>query len=129
MKNISIIFAGALGLAACTNTYYKGGVSYAQDNQDCRYEFSQYGDFSARQFDEDKYIVYKNALCSHVFANDMGTRAMPLPARVVAPVVQTVPLYVQRNYYTEPVRTVRYNPVIANANRYYTAREIEITVE
>jgi hypothetical protein len=131
MKKISMLLAGVLGLTACSQTYYTGEVSYAQDNQDCVYEFSQYGDFSAKRFDEDKYIVHKNALCSQVLANDMGARTMPMPApRVVQqPVVQTVPVYVQRNYYAEPVRTVRYNPVIANANRYYAAREVEITIE
>lgn len=126
MKKVSVIMA-TLALAACSRTYYTGEVSYAQDNQNCIYEFSQRGDFSAKRFDEDKYIVHKNALCSQVLANDMGAVRVPVAQPVARPVAE--PVYIRRNFYAEPAQTVRYNPVIANTNRYYMAREVEITIE
>lgn len=119
MKKVIALVLGAAALSACSSTYYDGHVNYSQDGQDCEYTYDSYGDFSAREFDVDKDVTYKNALCRDVMARDVraGENVAVSAVRESRPTIS-------RN-----IRTVRGNPYVIPYNYTTDANQIEITIE
>ena len=102
MKNLIACLFAVATLAGCTYyDYYKGGVRYTQDGDDCIY----YADEAGRRFsdnvnsmNQDKKIVYRNTRCADLFNRDTEkldkpeiTRSVIAPAYVApsAPVMPT----------------------------------------
>jgi len=85
------------GLAGCTYyDYYKGGVRYTQDGDDCVYYAGEYGrrySRDVRSLDDNKRIVYRNTRCEDLFAEDNGGR-VSVPGRKIlsAPIVKEEPV-------------------------------------
>ncbi|MCL2538649.1 MAG: hypothetical protein FWE52_04230 [Alphaproteobacteria bacterium] len=131
MKKILMMVVAAIAVTGCTKEYYNGKVRYTQDNDNCIYRFSQGGDFAQKKFAEDKKVVYKEALCRDVLANDMAAAAP-----VARPVPMPQPVPVVRNVRPAPMSACNscgcgscMNPVIANTNRFHSAHGIEIIIE
>ena len=76
----------ALGvLVGCAHDYYRGGVRYVQDGEDCIYYYGEYGsryNNEIRTIDSDKRVVYRNTSCADLFARDNGG-ITPAPKRAV----------------------------------------------
>lgn len=75
MKKVLVSVLALMALAGCSGyfDYYKGGVRYTQDGEDCIY----YSDEVGRKFSNDiagmdlsKKIVYRNTRCSDLLARD-----------------------------------------------------------
>ncbi len=94
MKKLLISIAGLALLAGCSSyyDYYKGGVRYTQDGDDCIYRAVERGrhfNDEIRTMDSDKKVVYRNTSCRDMYARD----AFGLPKmerQVVAPAAQEV---------------------------------------
>ena len=91
MKKLLISLAAATVLAGCTYyDYYKGGVRYTQDGDDCIYhadEYARHYSDSIRGIDGSDRIVYKNTRCADLFARDHAGRMERNDRKVLAPVV------------------------------------------
>lgn len=87
MKKVLVSVVALVALAGCSSyyEYYKGGVQYTQDGEDCIYYAAQQGrhySSDIRDLDANKKIVYRNTRCSDLFARDnMGDA--PRPTRQV----------------------------------------------
>lgn len=95
MKKVLFSVIAVVALAGCASyyDYYKGGVRYTQDGEDCIYYAGQQGrhySSDIRDIDSTKKVVYRNTRCSDLFAADnFGTA--PRPSRqVLAPAAKTV---------------------------------------
>ncbi len=75
MKKMLVSVFALATLTACSGyfDYYKGGVRYTQDGEDCIY----YADEVGRKFSSDvagmdssKKIVYRNTRCADLYARD-----------------------------------------------------------
>ncbi|MBO4625903.1 MAG: hypothetical protein J5679_01335 [Alphaproteobacteria bacterium] len=85
MKKALFSVIALAALAGCAYDYYRGGVRYVQDGEDCVFYYGEYGAHYAsdvRELDTDKRIVYRNTRCSELFARDNGGIA-PRPQRAV----------------------------------------------
>jgi len=90
MKKLFVALCAVAMLAGCTYyDYYKGGVRYTQDGEDCVYYAGEAGRrFSedVRSMDQDKKIVYRNTRCADLFGRDTANLDKPVVTRsVVAP--------------------------------------------
>jgi hypothetical protein len=79
MKKILISIFGLVALAGCSTSYdyYKGGVKYTQDGDDCVYRAGERGrEFSdeVRNMDKDQKVVYRNTSCADLFKKDNAGR-------------------------------------------------------
>lgn len=77
MKKILFSVVGLAILSGCTYyDYYKGGVRYTQDGEDCVFYSAERGrHFSneIRSLDADKKVVYRNTMCRDLYnADNMG---------------------------------------------------------
>ena len=101
MKKFLISVIALAALAGCAYDYYKGGVKYTQDGDDCIYYADEYGrNYSSdvRGLNDKKRIVYRHTRCEDLFARDNGGR-VPVAARkvlssaaVAAPESETAPV-------------------------------------
>ena len=85
MKKALFSVIALAALAGCAYDYYRGGVRYVQDGDDCIYYYGEYGSHytsDIRTVDTDKRIVYRNTNCADLFARDNGGIA-PRPNRAV----------------------------------------------
>lgn len=92
MKKIMALFA-LVALAACSNyyDYYKGGVRYTQDGEDCIYSSDEYARHYSRDVnaaDLDKKIVYRNTRCADLYARDMAGQEARNERRVLTPAAE-----------------------------------------
>jgi hypothetical protein len=79
MKKFLISVFSLIALAGCSSSYdyYKGGVKYTQDGDDCVYRAGERGhEFSdeVRNMDKDQKVVYRNTLCADLFNKDTAGR-------------------------------------------------------
>lgn len=78
---VSALALVALGGCATYYDYYKGGVQYTQDGDDCIYYAGEQGrEFSReiRNMNGNKKIVYRNTRCEDLYNRDMaGVAAAP----------------------------------------------------
>ncbi|MBR2412318.1 MAG: membrane lipoprotein lipid attachment site-containing protein [Alphaproteobacteria bacterium] len=92
MKKVLFAFLGLIVLSGCSSyfDYYKGGVRYTQDGDDCIFYAAERGRHYSddiRALDVDKKIVYKNTMCRDLYVRDnMGVpsrteRAVLTPAK------------------------------------------------
>lgn len=75
MKKVLFAFFGLVVLSGCSSyyDYYKGGVRYTQDGDDCIYYATERGRHYSndiRSLDVDKKIVYKNTMCRDLYVAD-----------------------------------------------------------
>ena len=81
MQKLLFAFLGLVVLSGCSSyyDYYKGGVRYTQDGDDCVFYAAERGrhySSDIRSLDLDKKIVYKNTMCRDLYVNDnMGQLA------------------------------------------------------
>jgi len=93
MKKLLISVIALAGLSGCTYyDYYKGGVRYTQDGDDCVYYAGEYGrrySRDVRSLDDNKRIVYRNTRCEDLFAEDNGG-VVPVSGRKIlsSPIVK-----------------------------------------
>ena len=95
MKKILVSLIALVGLAGCGAyyDYYKGGVRYTQDGQDCIYYAGEYANNFSKYvggMDESKKIVYRNTRCEDLYARDTFGTPMRNERQVLAPVAQEV---------------------------------------
>jgi hypothetical protein len=79
MKKFLISVFGLVVLAGCSASYdyYKGGVKYTQDGDDCVYRADERGrEFSdeVRDMDKNQKVIYRNTLCADLFKKDTAGR-------------------------------------------------------
>ena len=84
---------GLAMLAGCANyyDYYKGGVRYTQDGEDCVYYAAERGrrySDDIRSLDADKKIVYRNTMCRDLYVRDNAGVESRTARQVLAPVVK-----------------------------------------
>ena len=75
MKKILFSVIALAALAGCAYDYYRGGVRYVQDGDDCIFYYGEYGSHytsDIRTVDTDKRVVYRNTSCADLFARDNG---------------------------------------------------------
>ena len=85
MKKILVSIVALSALAGCAYDYYRGGVRYVQDGEDCVFYYGEYGSHYSneiRELDTDKRVVYRNTSCAAIFARDNGG-IVPSPKRAV----------------------------------------------
>jgi len=85
MKKILALSVALVAVAGCAYDYYRGGVRYVQDGEDCIFYAGEYGSHytnDIRKVDTDKRVVYRNTSCADLFARDNGGIA-PRPNRAV----------------------------------------------
>ena len=112
MKKIMSLVA-MIALAACSNyyDYYKGGVRYTQDGEDCVYYSDEYARHYSRDVDSgdiDKKIVYRNTRCADLDARDMAGQDARNERRVLTPVANVSyaePVAAPRQIVVKPVAT------------------------
>ena len=89
MKKLLISLAAATVLAGCTYyDYYKGGVRYTQDGDDCVYyadEYARHFSESVRGLDGSNRVVYKNTRCEDLFAMDNPARLERNNRKILVP--------------------------------------------
>lgn len=93
MKKILVSVIALTALAGCASyyDYYKGGVRYTQDGEDCIYYAGEYGSrYSAdiRTLDNSKRIVYRNTRCEDLYARDNFGAAPRRDRQVLAPAAE-----------------------------------------
>ena len=103
MKKIFALVA-LVALAACSSyyDYYKGGVRYTQDGEDCIYSSGEYARHYSRDVnaaDLGKKIVYRNTRCADLYARDMAGQEPRNERRVLTPAANVS--------YVEPVMAPR----------------------
>ncbi len=86
MKKILVSVVALAALAGCASyDYYRGGVRYVQDGEDCVFYSGEYGSRYTNDIskvDTSKKVVYRNTSCADLFARDNGGIA-PRPNRAV----------------------------------------------
>lgn len=93
MKKILMSVIALTSLAGCGAyyDYYKGGVRYTQDGDDCIYYAGEYGrNFSRniRGIDNGKKIVYRNTRCEDLYAMDNFGQAPRQDRQILVPAAQ-----------------------------------------
>lgn len=88
MKKLLVTIA-MLAVAGCTYyDYYKGGVRYTQDGDDCIYysdEYARHYSGTIDGIDGDNRIVYRNTRCSDLFARDHAGRTARNDRKIIVP--------------------------------------------
>lgn len=92
MKNI-LAFAAIVALAACSGSYdyYKGGVRYVQDGNNCIYSSGESAHNYANNVssaDIGKKIVYRNTNCADLYAGDTAGQEPRNERRVLTPAAE-----------------------------------------
>ncbi len=87
MKKVLVSVFALAALAGCSGyyDYYKGGVRYTQDGEDCIYYAGEYGHNYSRDIhglDANKKVVYRNTRCADLFERD-NAGVIPQPGRKV----------------------------------------------
>ena len=96
MKKILMSVIALTSLVGCGAyyDYYKGGVRYTQDGDDCIYYAGEYGrNFSRniRGIDNGKKIVFRNIRCEDLYAMDNFGQAPRQDRQILVPAAQVTP--------------------------------------
>lgn len=94
MKKVLFALFGLVVLTGCSTyyDYYKGGVRYTQDGDDCIFYSAERGRHYSddiRSLDTDKKIVYRNTKCSELYLRDNFGQAQRIERQVLTPVVRS----------------------------------------
>lgn len=92
MKKTLFALFGLMVLAGCSSyyDYYKGGVRYTQDGDDCVFYAAEHGrrySEDIRSLDLDKKIVYRNTKCRDLYLRDNFGAAQRTERQVLASAV------------------------------------------
>ncbi len=95
MKKTLFALFGLLVLAGCSSyyDYYKGGMRYTQDGDDCVFYSAERGRHYSediRSLDLDKKIVYRNTKCRDLYLRDNFGAPQRTERQVLSPAAQTV---------------------------------------
>lgn len=90
MKKVLFAFLGLILLSGCSSyyDYYKGGVRYTQDGDDCVFYAAEQGRYYSddiRSLDLDKKIVYQNTKCSDLYLRDNAGMPSRNARQILAP--------------------------------------------
>ncbi|MBQ5700154.1 MAG: hypothetical protein IIV74_02585 [Alphaproteobacteria bacterium] len=93
MRNALFAIFGLLVLSGCSSyyDYYKGGVRYTQDGDDCVFYSAERGrrySEDIRSLDLDKKIVYRNTSCRDLYLRDNFGTPQRTERVVLAPAVK-----------------------------------------
>ncbi len=95
MKKMLVSVFALTALVGCGGyfDYYKGGVRYTQDGDDCIYYAGEYG----RKFSNDiagmdmtKKIVYRNTRCADLMSRDTAAQDVRQERQVLTPAARQV---------------------------------------
>ena len=91
MKKILMSFLALVMLSGCAGyyDYYKSGVRYTQDGEDCVFysaERGRYFNDEIRSLDANKKVVYKDIKCEKLYKRDMAAKFPKYEPKVVKPV-------------------------------------------
>ena len=92
MKKAVFALFGLAVLTGCASyyDYYKGGVRYTQDGDDCVFYAAERGRHYSediRSLDLDKKIVYRNTQCSDLYLRDNFGAPQRTERQVLTPVM------------------------------------------
>lgn len=95
MKKVLVSVIALTSLVGCGAyyDYYKGGVRYTQDGQDCIYYAGEYGRNFSRYvggLDTGKKIVYRNTRCEDLYAMDNFGQAPRHDRQILVPAAEKV---------------------------------------
>lgn len=95
MKNTLIALFGLVVLGGCAGyyDYYKGGVRYTQDGEDCVFYSAESGrrySDDIRSLDADKKIVYRNTDCRDLYVRDNANVVSRNARQILAPAADDV---------------------------------------
>lgn len=95
MKNTLIALFGLVVLGGCAGyyDYYKGGVRYTQDGDDCVFYSAESGrrySDDIRSLDTDKKIVYRNTDCRDLYVRDNANVVSRNARQILAPAADDV---------------------------------------
>ena len=89
MKKTLFALFGLMVLAGCSSyDYYKGGIRYTQDGDDCVFYSAERGrrySEDIRSLDMDKKIVYRNTKCRDLYLRDNFGAAQRTERQVLTP--------------------------------------------
>lgn len=93
MKKTLFVLFGLAVLTGCSTyyDYYKGGVRYTQDGDDCVFYSAERGrrySGDIRSLDTDKKIVYRNTQCRDLYLRDNFGQLQRTERQVLTPVVK-----------------------------------------
>ena len=94
MKKVLVSVLALVALAGCSAyyDYYKGGVRYTQDGEDCIFYSNESGyrySSDIRSLDTDKKIVYRNTKCRDLYARDNMNQPSRTERQVLAPAAKS----------------------------------------
>lgn len=94
MKKSLVALLGLVLLAGCSTyyDYYKGGVRYTQDGDDCVFYSAERGrrySDDIRSLDSDKKIVYRNTMCRDLYVRDNQGVVSRTERQILTPVVRS----------------------------------------
>lgn len=106
-----LTLAALIALAGCSNhyEYYKGGVLYTQDGDNCIYQSGEQGrhySSNVNSADLNKKIVYRNTRCSDLYARDTLGQEPRQERRVLAPATEVTYIEDQSAVVAEPRQIV-----------------------
>ena len=94
MKKTLFAVIGLAILSGCSSyDYYKGGVRYVQDGDDCVFYSAERGRHYSediRKLDADKKIVYRNTMCRDLYVRDNMGVASTNARQILSPAATTV---------------------------------------
>lgn len=95
MKKTLVALLGLVVLGGCAGyyDYYKGGVRYTQDGDDCIFYSAERGrkySEDIRSLDVDKKIVYRNTNCRDLYVRDTANVSSFNARQVLAPAADDV---------------------------------------
>ncbi len=91
MKKVLMSVLALAMLSGCATyyDYYKSGVRYTQDGEDCVFYSAERGRYFSdeiRSLDTDKKVVYKDIKCEKLYKRDMAAKFPHYEPKVVKPV-------------------------------------------
>lgn len=95
MKKMVVALFGLAVLSGCSTyyDYYRGGVRYTQDGEDCVFYAAERGRHYSddiRKLDMDKKIVYRNTMCRDLYVRDNVGVVSTNARQVLAPAMVSV---------------------------------------
>ncbi len=95
MKKMLVSVFALTALAGCGGyfDYYKGGVRYTQDGEDCIYYAGEVGrkmSADVAGMDNTKKIVYRNTRCADLYARDMFGQEARHDRQILVPAAREV---------------------------------------